>query len=79
MYFLELVLLLATILIQKECFAGDGSGTCELKNGPNVIDEYYAKDQCMAQPGYFHLHHFSFAFYLHQHHICGGGPDGMDG
>jgi hypothetical protein len=77
MYFLELVLLLATILIQKECFAGDGS--IELRDGPNQIKEYYVKDQCMAQPGYFHLHHFNLAFYLQEHQFCGGGPEGMDG
>ena len=74
------------VFILFQWFTGDGNGSASmdgsflLENGTiTTISDYYPKDQCMAQPGYFHMHHNSLVIFLEEHQFCGGGPFGTEG
>jgi hypothetical protein len=75
------VFIFAFILLQ---YSGNGSasldGSFPLKNGTiTKITDYNRMDQCMVEPGYFHMHHNSLVIFLQDHEFCGGGPHGEEG
>jgi len=76
------VSIFASILLQSLATDESASidGSFPLKNGTiTTITDYYPKDQCMPEPGYYHMHHNSLVIFLQKHQFCGGGPKGDEG